>query len=205
MRPIILASASPRRAELLRQMGLDFTVCPVDIDETPLPGELPAHYVERLAREKAVAGRQRTTVADSLVIGSDTSVVLGEQILGKPDDEAMAADMLRRLSGHTHRVMTAVALAAADHCTARLVTTEVRFRELTDDEIHAYIASGEPMDKAGGYGIQGLGGIFVASLTGSYSAVVGLPLLETAGLLAEAGQPVWQAWGRTCSKESHSE
>lgn len=203
MRPLVLASASPRRAELLRQMGLSFTVCPVHIDETPRPGEIPGHYVERLAREKAVAAVSVAGSPNALVIGSDTSVVLGDEILGKPENERQAADMLQRLSGNTHRVMTAVALASEQDCFARLVTTEVRFRDLSADEVAAYIATGEPMDKAGAYGIQGRGGIFVDGLWGSYSAVVGLPLQETAALLAEAGQPVWMAWAG--NEESPSE
>lgn len=196
MRPIILASASPRRAELLSQMGLAFTIAPVDIDETPRPDELPAHYVERLAREKAAAGLARAGDRDSLVIGSDTTVVCDDRILAKPADAKEAAAMLASLSGRSHRVMTAVALAGEHGCYARLVTTEVRFRELTEAEIHAYCATGEPLDKAGGYGIQGKGGLFVTGIWGSYSAVVGLPLEETGQLLAEAGQPVWMYWNR---------
>ncbi len=194
MRPIILASASPRRAELLSQLGVPFTAAPVDIDETPRPGEPPAHYVERLAREKAAAGLARARQADSLVIGSDTTVVCDDRILAKPADESEAAAMLASLSGRSHRVMTAVALAGEHGCYARLVTTEVRFRELSDSEIRAYCRTGEPLDKAGGYGIQGRGGVFVSGLWGSYSAVVGLPLEETGQLLAEAGQPVWSYW-----------
>jgi len=192
MTKLILASASPRRAELLEQIGLRFRVQPADIDETVHPGESPERYAERLAREKAlmVAGQSR----GKLVIGSDTTVVLAGDILGKPANSQEAEAMLRRLSGNQHQVMTAVALASGDQCQSRLVLTDVRFRELALSEIRAYIASGESMDKAGGYGIQGLGGIFVSELRGSYSSVVGLPLQETATLLADAGHPVWQSW-----------
>ncbi|WP_404363846.1 Maf family protein [Marinobacter sp.] len=203
MRPIILASASPRRAELLNQLGLRFSVCPVNIDETPGPGESAAHYVERLAREKAAAGLALAATPDSLVIGSDTSVVQGDTILGKPANEEQAGLMLSGLSGRCHRVMTAVALAGPHGCHARLVTTEVRFRSLAEEEIRAYCRTGEPMDKAGAYGIQGKGGVFVDRLWGSYSAVVGLPLEETAGLLADAGQPVWKYWNQP--EEEHHE
>ena len=192
MASVILASASLRRAERLRQIGLSFQVRPANIDETPAPGESAGDYVQRLAREKALA--VAAGAADALVLGSDTSVVLGGRILGKPEHPEQAREMLRQLSGACHQVMTAVALAKAGCCESRLVVTDVRFRELSDGEIQAYIASGEPMDKAGGYGIQGLGGIFVENLRGSYSAVVGLPLLETASLLADAGYPVWKHW-----------
>lgn len=200
MQSIILASASPRRAELLTQIGLSFHTRPVDIDETPEAGELPSAYVERLAREKALAGAEDP---DWLVLGSDTSVVLGGDILGKPADAAGAEATLSRLSGNTHQVMTAVALASRGYCSTCLVTTDVTFRTLSSEEIRAYVASGEPMDKAGSYGIQGLGGIFVKEIRGSYSAVVGLPLQETATLLAQAGYPVWKVWQR--SLESHNE
>lgn len=192
MRSIILASASPRRAELLRQMGVEFQVRPADIDETPANGELPADYVLRLAREKALAISHQ--VPDAIVLGSDTSVVVADCILGKPGNEREAAETLQALSGRTHQVMTAVATAVDGFAQACLVTTDVTFRRLRPDEISAYVRTGEPMDKAGSYGIQGLGGIFVESLQGSYSAVVGLPLRETADLLAQAGYPVWTTW-----------
>ncbi|MGC8121156.1 Maf family protein [Marinobacter sp. VGCF2001] len=200
MSGLILASASPRRAELLRQIGVSFRVMPAEIDETPQPAEPARDYVERLAREKALAVSR--AAPDVLVLGSDTSVVLNGEILGKPASEAEAGDMLQRLSGNTHQVMTSVALAQADQCQALVVVTDVTFRELEAAEINAYVATGEPMDKAGGYGIQGLGGIFVRELRGSYSAVVGLPLRETAELLASAGDPVWHHW--PCSKESQA-
>lgn len=192
MPSIVLASASPRRAELLKQIGLSFLVHPTDIDETPVNDERADHYVERLAREKARAGS--VFAPDSLVIGSDTSVVLNGRILGKPVTADDAACMLGELSGQTHQVMTAVAVACNGACESRMVVTDVRFRELPAEEINAYVATGEPMDKAGSYGIQGRGGIFVEELRGSYSAVVGLPLQETAELLAGAGCPVWETW-----------
>lgn len=200
MSPIILASASPRRAELLQQIGLSFSVRPADIDETPEPRETPEHYVERLARAKALAVAQSSP--ECLVLGSDTSVVLDRVILGKPSGASEARAMLARLSGATHQVMTAVALAWDGVCHSRLVVTEVRFRALSAGEIEAYVASGEPMDKAGSYGIQGLGGIFVNELRGSYSAVVGLPVQETAALLADAGYPVWRNWPRRLESQT---
>lgn len=191
MHTLVLASASPRRAELLSQIGLTFITRPVGIDETVRASEPASAYVERLAREKALAAAGD---AGELVIGSDTSVVLSGEILGKPVDAADASATLMRLSGQTHQVMTAVALVRDGVCTACVVTTAVTFRSLSEQEIQAYVATGEPMDKAGSYGIQGLGGIFVKEIRGSYSSVVGLPLQETAALLAQAGYPVWQTW-----------
>lgn len=198
MPDLILASASPRRAELLQQIGLDFQVRPADIDETPTSLETPEHYVERLAREKALSIARE--YPDNWVLGSDTSVIHNEEILGKPESSEQAVSMLQALSGSTHQVLTAVALAKGSECWSRVVVTEVIFRELESAEISAYVASGEPMDKAGSYGIQGLGGIFVSAIKGSYSAVVGLPLQETAALLAQAGHSVIQSWPST--KES---
>lgn len=192
MSTIILASASPRRAELLRQIGVTFSVQPAHIDETPQPNETAAQYVERLARDKALA--IAATAPGATVLGSDTSVVLDGRILGKPADQDEAVATLHQLSGHSHQVMTAIALAQDGRCDSLVVITDVRFRTLSPGEIEAYVASGEPMDKAGSYGIQGLGGIFVSGLRGSYSAVVGLPLQETADLLADAGHPVWKNW-----------
>jgi septum formation protein len=191
---IVLASASPRRADLLRQLGLCFTTRPVDIDETPLPGEEASAYVHRLAREKAVAGFARAGDPDALVLGSDTTVVLDERVLGKPADREHAKAMLGALSGRTHQVMTGVALTGQAGTEILVSTTEVTFRTLGEREIDAYCASGEPMDKAGGYGIQGRGGAFVSSIIGSYSAVVGLPLDVVASLLEQAGLPVWECW-----------
>ena len=197
MQTLILASASPRRAQLLQQMGAHFKICPAAIDETPHPDELAADYVVRMARQKAlvVAAEQ----PGALVIGSDTSVILDAVILGKPVDDADAKATLEALSGRRHQVLTAVALAGDEGCSSCLVTTEVSFYRLTAQQIAAYVATGEPKDKAGSYGIQGFGGIFVEQLQGSYSAVVGLPLQETSALLAAAGYPVWNQW--PCSKE----
>lgn len=192
MSTIVLASASPRRSELLRQIGVTFSVQPADVDETPLPNETAERYVKRLARDKALAVAASSPGA--MVLGSDTSVVLDGVILGKPADEAEAVATLMRLSEASHQVMTAVALAQGERCECRVVVTDVQFRKLSRAEVGAYVASGEPMDKAGSYGIQGLGGIFVSDLRGSYSAVVGLPLQETAALLADAGHPVWENW-----------
>ncbi|SES99045.1 septum formation protein [Marinobacter segnicrescens] len=191
---VILASASPRRADLLRQLGLSFDTQPVAIDETPRPGEEPEAYVQRLAREKALAGYQQAGQAEALVIGSDTTVVLEHWILGKPVDREEAKSMLQALSGRTHQVMTGVALTTSDGTKVSVSTTDVEFRSLDEREIDAYCDTGEPMDKAGAYGIQGRGGAFVASIKGSYSAVVGLPLDVTAGLLTGAGLPVWHYW-----------
>lgn len=192
MRPVILASASPRRAELLLQMGVSFSVQPADVNEVPLAGEAPANYVVRLAREKALAASR--PAAGAIVLGADTSVLVDEQILGKPVNTQQAIETLTSLSARTHQVVTGVAVAVDGYVQTCLSRAEVTFRELRPDEISAYVRSGEPMDKAGSYGIQGLGGIFVKHLQGSYSAVVGLPLYETANLLAAAGYPVWASW-----------
>ena len=193
-RPLVLASSSPRRRELLAQIGLEFTVQTVAVDETPRAGELPEHYVERLARAKAEAGLEATEDAAALVLGADTTVVLDGEILGKPRDREDALATLAKLSARTHKVMSCVALAGEHGCYARLSVTEVRLRQLARDEIERYWATGEPADKAGSYAIQGRGAIFVTGLWGCYSTVVGLCLSDTAELLAEAGQPVWESW-----------
>lgn len=193
MNPLFLASGSPRRRELLTQIGVAFSVIGAEIDETPLPDESPAAYVERLARGKAQAGRARLNAnAQACVLGADTAVVLDGKILGKPLDEADALAMLMSLSGQEHEVLTAIALLDGERCESRVVCSLVRFRPINAAEASAYWASGEPRDKAGGYGIQGLGAVFVSSLNGSYSAVVGLPLCETAELLGHFGIPCWQ-------------
>jgi septum formation protein len=193
MNPLFLASGSPRRRELLTQIGVAFSVIGAEIDETPLPDESPAAYVERLARGKAQAGRARLNAnAQACVLGADTAVVLDGKILGKPLDEADALAMLMSLSGQEHEVLTAIALLDGERCESRVVRSLVRFRPINAAEANAYWASGEPRDKAGGYGIQGLGAVFVSSLNGSYSAVVGLPLCETAELLGHFGIPCWQ-------------
>lgn len=186
---LILASASPRRRELLAQIGVSFTTQSADIDETPKPDEEPGNYVERMAIEKA-----RTVAAcnpDKLVLGSDTSVICDGVILGKPADQSQAVEMLMRLSGRSHQVMTAVALVAGERQESVRVTTDVWFRCLGHQECASYWTTGEPADKAGSYGIQGLGAVFVERIEGSYSAVVGLPLSETAILLTEFGVPIW--------------
>ncbi len=189
---LILASASPRRAELLRQIGVAFSCHPVYINEDPRRDEDPLDYVRRLAEEKARAGL-RAAGANGVVLGSDTAVIGADgRLMGKPRNEADAVTMLMQLSGRTHRVATGVALAVAGNCEVALVTTEVTFRTLARSECQAYWATREPQDKAGAYGIQGLGAVFVSHIAGSYSAVVGLPLKETADLLARFGIPVWQ-------------
>jgi septum formation protein len=193
MKRLYLASGSPRRRELLTQIGVPFTAISADIDETPLSHESPSAYVERLARGKAEAGHGAVVSGDSFcVLGADTAVVLDGKILGKPVDEAQACAMLKMLSGHEHLVLTAIAVLDGERCESRVVTSRVRFRDISPEEAVAYWASGEPRDKAGGYGIQGLGAVFVAGLNGSYSAVVGLPLCETAELLGHFGIPCWQ-------------
>ncbi|CAI8798464.1 Maf-like protein [Pseudomonas sp. PDM26] len=193
MKRLYLASGSPRRRELLTQIGVPFSAVSADIDETPLAQESPSAYVERLARDKAEAGRG-VVVSDEpfCVLGADTAVVQGGKILGKPVDQADACAMLMMLSGCEHEVLTAIAVLDGERCESRIVTSRVRFRAISRDEAAAYWASGEPRDKAGGYGIQGLGAVFVAGLNGSYSAVVGLPLCETAELLGHFGIPCWQ-------------
>lgn len=182
---IILASASPRRKELLDQIKITYSVNPVDLDETPLPDEAPQDYVQRLAAEKSAACVAQ--LGESLpVLAADTAVVLGELILGKPKDRDDALAMLRLLSGKMHRVYSAISLRGLEHGQAVSIT-EVTFRTLTECEIAAYWQSGEPADKAGSYAIQGLGGVFVESIRGSFSGVVGLPLFETAELLSRQG------------------
>jgi septum formation protein len=193
MAELFLASASPRRRELLAQIAVPCVTQIASIDENPLPDEPPAAYVERLAREKARAGlRALGEPADAVVLGADTAVVLDGRILGKPADFAESRAMLRALSGRSHEVLTAVALVGGGRESARVVSSEVSFRPISDAEIEAYWASGEPCDKAGSYGIQGLAAVFVNQLRGSYSAVVGLPLCETAELLGEFGIACWQ-------------
>ena len=178
-----LASSSPRRREILRALGLSFTAAGVDVDEQRRANETPSEMVLRLAAEKAMAAR----VDANLVLGADTAVVLGDLVFGKPRDEADALDILRQLSGRRHQVMTGVALCAGAGLESALSVTEVQFREIRPDEARAYWHSGEPRDKAGAYAIQGRGGVFVQSITGSYSGVVGLPAFETVQLLSNAG------------------
>ncbi|QQE89742.1 septum formation inhibitor Maf [Azotobacter chroococcum] len=189
---LYLASGSPRRRELLTQIGVPFVPLSVAIDETPAPDETPAAYVERLARGKAAAGLASLADRQAVVLGADTTVVLDGRILGKPGERAEALAMLQALGGREHEVLTAVALAAVGRSAVRVVRSRVAFRPLTSAEAEAYWATGEPLDKAGGYAIQGFAAVFVSGLEGSYSAVVGLPLCETAQLLAEFGIPCWQ-------------
>lgn len=191
---ILLASASPRRSALLTQIGVLHQVRPVDIDERILPGEAPADYVRRLAIAKAETLWSRLPEQDRRpVLGSDTTVALGGEILGKPADGADGLRMLQKLSGRTHQVYTAVALRHAAGCESRLSVSDVRFRELTPAEMDAYWHSGEPADKAGGYAIQGRAALFIEHMAGSYSGIVGLPLFETAELLQMTGYPLLDA------------
>ena len=181
---LYLASASPRRAELLQQIGLCFEQLSAPVDETPYPGELPADYVQRLALSKARAGY--AVLSGNItqpVLGADTTVVIDGEMLGKPIDRAQGLAMLARLSGRVHQVFSGVALVRGEQeCTA-LQVSQVRFRELSATERIAYWDSGEPADKAGAYGIQGLGASFIMELHGSHSGVMGLPLYETVELL----------------------
>ncbi|WP_419812148.1 Maf family protein [Bacterioplanoides sp.] len=187
-----LASASPRRRELLTQIGVQFKLAPVDIDETPQPGEDAKRYVERLALEKAqTALASLNDPEEAVVLGSDTSVIIDNQIRTKPHSAADAKRMLQQLSGNRHQVFTAVAVISQQQQKVISVATDVVFRTLSETEIDAYIATGEPMDKAGSYGIQGKGAILVDHIHGSYSNVVGLPLTETAALLTEFSIKVW--------------
>ena len=194
MATLYLASGSPRRRELLTQIAVPFLTQIAPIDENALPGESPIAYVERLARAKAQAGLAALVdTAGAVVLGADTAVVLDGRILGKPEDRDDALATLSALSGRTHQVLTAVALVSRERLASQVVTSQVTFRSLSQAEIEAYWDSGEPQDKAGCYGIQGLAAVFVSQLHGSYSAVVGLPLCETAALLAEFAIPCWQS------------
>jgi septum formation protein len=186
---LILASTSPRRAEILRTVGWPFKALPVDIDESRLPNEEAVTYVERLAGKKAqaAAGAQ---VADSTIIGADTVVVIDEEILGKPRDEDDARRMLRQLSGRWHQVLTGIALINGAPSEIRVAheMTEVKFAAMNEDEINWYVSSGEPLDKAGAYAIQGLGARFIEGIRGDYFNIVGLPVRLLYELLIELGQ-----------------
>ncbi len=182
---VILASQSPRRRELLALIGVTHEVRPADIDETYFAGERPAAHAERLARGKCVVIAEREP--DALVIGSDTIVVVDGDVLGKPADEADAARMLRRLSGRSHVVVTAVAVAWRGQTRSAVEEVNVTFHSLSDADITAYIATREPMDKAGAYGIQGFGATIVERVDGDYFAVMGLPLQLLVGVLRELG------------------
>ncbi|MEI6146868.1 MAG: nucleoside triphosphate pyrophosphatase [Methylococcales bacterium] len=187
---IILASASPRRQELLDQINVTYKVYPVDIDETPKTDESPLEYVQRIAAEKSAACKARLN-PELPILAADTSVVLGDIIMGKPKDQADALAMLMRLSGKTHLVYSAISVRGREHGQAVSVT-EVTFRHLQEQEILAYWQTGEPLGKAGSYAIQGLGAIFVESIKGSFSGVVGLPLFETVELLSNQGVAVFK-------------
>ena len=198
---IYLASRSPRRRELLAQIGIRFDLLlfrsgsreDAEVSEAWLPGETPEAYVVRVARIKAMFGvdliASRAIVVRP-VLAADTTLDLDGEIIGKPRDEADAAAILARLSGRSHRVLTAIAMARAERVEHRLSISEVRFRELSTEEIRRYVQSGEPMDKAGAYGIQGRAAVFIEEIRGSHSGIVGLPLCETALLLRDFGYPL---------------
>jgi septum formation protein len=190
---LCLASASPRRSELLTQIGVPHCVVAAQIDESVRAGEAPQQYVERVAAGKAASIAAQPELSYGLpVLGADTSVILGERIFGKPASVDAALEMLGALGGRTHEVLSAIALCDARGMRTRVSRTRVTMRPVSEGEIREYWASGEPRDKAGGYAIQGLAAIFIEHIDGSYSGVMGLPLYETAALLAGAGVPVWQ-------------
>jgi septum formation protein len=192
---IVLASRSPRRSQLLRQIGVPHEVLAVEFDEARLPGESPREYVQRLAGDKAVhALRLAAGRGECPVMTADTVVALGDEILGKPESATDCDRILGALSGRTHEVMTAVALHHAGALRLELSVSRVTFRSIDIDERLAYWRTGEPADKAGGYAIQGLGAVFIERLEGSYSGVMGLPLYETTRLLQAAGVRLWQEW-----------
>tara|TARA_R110002072_G_scaffold86030_2_gene194306 strand:+ start:14252 stop:14881 length:630 start_codon:yes stop_codon:yes gene_type:complete len=184
---LVLASASPRRRDLLDQLGARYTVEPAHIDESQRDGESPTRYVQRMAREKAQAIASRFPAPDVVVLAADTTVVLDDRVLGKPRDRDEAMAMLSGLSGRSHTVMTAICLLGVSGMHCETVRTRVQFSVLSEETLAAYLSTSEPWDKAGAYGIQGLGGAFVRSIEGSYSNVVGLPLCETWRLLCDHG------------------
>lgn len=197
---LILASASPRRLALLNQIGIEPEhLIPAHVDETPERGELPRKLAQRLAHAKAVEvhrkARQAGLADDAVIIAADTVVAVGRRVLPKAETMDEAASCLRLLSGRAHRVFTGLCvISSSGHARKRLVDTRIRFKRLSNREIEAYLASGEWNGKAGGYAIQGIAGAFVVKLSGSYSAVVGLPLYETSALLAGEGYPVQFNW-----------
>ncbi|SHK90958.1 septum formation protein [Roseovarius marisflavi] len=187
---LILGSGSPRRRDLLAQIGVvSADIRPPDIDETPRKAELPRPYCIRMAREKALAVRADE---DEIVLSADTTVALGRRILGKPESAGEAAEFLLMLSGRRHRVITAVAVRRGDRVWERDVVTTVKFKQISDEELNAYLATNDWQGKAGGYGIQGPAGALIPWIQGSFSAVVGLPICETAGLLRAAGYPLYK-------------
>lgn len=190
---LLLASASIRRKELLDQIGVHYQSASMDIDESVHEGETANEYVLRMAKEKALAGIN--VAPNMLVLAADTTVVISGKILGKPDNPELARDMLKHLSGKPHQVLTAIAIAkkilGEVKIESQVVTTDVYFSELTEQQIEQYVSSGEPMDKAGAYGIQSKAALFVERIEGSYSNVVGLPLAETGKLLERFDVPVW--------------
>ena len=187
---LILGSGSPRRSELLAQLGVfPDEIRPPEIDETPVKAELPRPYCRRMAYEKLLAVPRND---DEVVLCADTTVALGRRILGKPQDMGEAAGFLLALSGRRHRVITAIAVAAGDQVWQRDVVTTVRMKTLSNQELNAYLQSNDWQGKAGGYGIQGQAGAFIPWISGSFSAVVGLPLAETTNLLLAAGYPLYQ-------------
>jgi septum formation protein len=199
---IYLASRSPRRRDLLKQIGLPYELLLLredlrrgpDIDETPLPDESPGVYVLRMAQEKAAMAVRQIAyrrLPQKPVLAADTTVVFDGQIVGKPDDAEHAARILRALSGREHQVLTAVAMALREQVESQISVSSVWFREISDADIRRYCASGEPLDKAGAYGIQGRAGAFVTRIAGSYSGIMGLPLAETMELLRKFDIAVW--------------
>ena len=188
--PLVLAANSPRRRELLLSLGVVFQICPQDIDESVLNVEKPYDYVQRVALEKALSAL--ATNPGALVLAADTSVIVDDQILGKPQDIGDALSMLSLLSNREHSVLTAVTLANSEKQRSTVVRTTVNFRSISAAEAQRYWATGEPIGKAGGYAIQGFGAVFVESIEGSFSNVVGLPLFETAQSLQAFGVAIWQ-------------
>jgi septum formation protein len=187
---LILGSASPRRREILAQLGIiPDAILPPDIDETPQKGELPRPYALRLAQQKAEAV---TAGSDDVVLCADTTVALGRRILGKPENAGQAAEFLLALGGRRHSVITAVAVRRGGQIWLRASVSEVKMKRLSDIELNSYLAGGDWQGKAGGYGIQGAAGAFIPWISGSFSGIMGLPIAETAAMLATAGYPVWR-------------
>lgn len=188
---LYLASRSPRRQTLLAQIGVEFSVCVADIDESKLPAEAAENYVQRITRAKAEAALQK--YPHDAVLTADTAVIKDQHILGKPSGLSSFREMMKLLSAGTHQVLTGVALAQGNDIDYRLNVSNVTFRPLHDEEILAYWETGEPQDKAGGYAVQGLGAVFIERIEGSYSGIMGLPLFETAAMLRNAGlyRPDW--------------